>query len=684
MSWIVFVPELRPGREAADEARLEHGDGRISIAGAPAFAHPACAPGAKAPGLFGHTGPDSDLLALPDPSRLGLLWRDGMTVARELDLRTGILQQRFADGDACAVVRSFCCLARPGTYVLRADGDAALLGDGPPLRAPAPVAPSAEARDEPAPQGLQILSVAGVPGGAVVAAAQERDLQRLERLAFFAVDPYRVPGTGEAVAPLHEAQRAGFAALAAEQREAWARRWACCEVTIEGDDELQHAMRFALFHLNALVASEGEAGLGARGTTAHAYRGHVFWDSEVFVLPFFAATHPHAARAMLRYRARRLHAARANAARTGHRGARFPWESAARGDEVTPTAMQDNTGEVVRVLTGELEEHVTADIAWAAAHYLAWTGDQQFARGGGLALLVETARYWASRVQRDAAGTGHIRHVIGPDEYHEDVDDNAYTNVMARWNLRAAAAHVERYGSNVLRTEAHGWLEIADALIDGFDANTRLYEQFAGFFDLEPLLATDLGPRPLSAPAIVGYDATHGSQLIKQTDVLMLHLNVPDQVAPASLAPNLDFYEPRTTHESSLSPGSTAEALARAGRPDQALAWLRLGAMHDLAENAVPARAGLHLAALGNTWRVVAFGLMGLWPAADALRVAPRLPSGWEALEVRVRYRDTPVRLRATPDALTVYADAPIAIAVGETPPVTLNAGGTRLTSAPC
>ena len=134
-------PESRPGREAADGARLEHGDGRISIAGAPALEHPACSPGAKAPGLFGHTGPDSDLLALPDPSRLGLLWRDGMTVARELDLRTGVLQQRIADGDASAVVRSFCCLARPGTYVLRADGDAAVLGDGPPLRAPAPAAP---------------------------------------------------------------------------------------------------------------------------------------------------------------------------------------------------------------------------------------------------------------------------------------------------------------------------------------------------------------------------------------------------------------------------------------------------------------------------------------------------------------------------------------------------------------
>src|SRR4029079_13276760 len=123
-----------------------------------------------------------------------------------------------------------------------------------------------------------------------------------------------------------------------------------------------------------------------------------------------------AARALLRYRANRLHAARANAARSGHRGVRFPWESAALGDEVTPTTLVDHAGDVVRVLTGEMEEHVTADVAWAAAHYLAWTGDEHFARGAGLAVLWETPRYWASRVQLDDAGAGHIRHVIGPDE----------------------------------------------------------------------------------------------------------------------------------------------------------------------------------------------------------------------------------------------------------------------------
>ena len=281
----------------------------------------------------------------------------------------------------------------------------------------------------------------------------------------------------------------------------------------------------------------------------------MFWDADVFVLPFAAATHPTAARAMLRYRARRLAAARAYAAEHGHAGARFPWESAATGEEATPRTMIDHRGDEVEVLTGALEEHVTADVAWAADHYLAWTQDDDFARGDGMAILVETARYWHSRVQRDADGSCHIRDVIGPDEYHEHVDDNAYTNVMARWNLRAAAEHVGRYGGNVGEREMRDWLATAEAIVDGYDSRIGLYEQFSGFFGLEPLLATDVAERPFSGPRLLGYERTAGSQLVKQNDVLMLHLNVSQETAPGSLQPNVDFYEPRTSHESSLSPG---------------------------------------------------------------------------------------------------------------------------------
>src|SRR4051812_401710 len=244
-----------------------------------------------------------------------------------------------------------------------------------------------------------------------------------------------------------------------------------------------------MFHLISLIDPTGEAAVGARGTTGHVYGGHVFWDADVFVLPFAAATYPQAARAMLRYRARRLSAARVYATEYGYAGARFPWESAATGEEVAPRELVDHRGKVVEVRTGALEEHVTADVAWAAHHYLAWTGDEAFARGDGMAILVESARYWQSRVERDADGTCHIRDVIGPDEYHEHVDDKAYTVVMARWKLRAGAAHVNRYGGGVDQGELRDWLATADAIVDGYDPRTGLYEQFSGFYAREPLVA---------------------------------------------------------------------------------------------------------------------------------------------------------------------------------------------------
>jgi trehalose/maltose hydrolase-like predicted phosphorylase len=172
-----------------------------------------------------------------------------------------------------------------------------------------------------------------------------------------------------------------------------------------------------------------------------------------------------------------LTAARAHAQRTGRRGARFPWESADSGADVTPTSGYLG-GRVVPILTGELEEHVTADVAWAAAHYAEWCDDRSFLARAVAPLLMDTARYWASRCRVDPEGRAHIDRVIGPDEYHDSVDDNAYTNVMARWNLRAAAAVAGHSGSAA--SESRQWLKLAAQIVDGYDPSTGRYEQFAG------------------------------------------------------------------------------------------------------------------------------------------------------------------------------------------------------------
>lgn len=612
--WTLVVDGRDSRLERVDESLLSLADGRLGTRGAPTVAAGTATPSVVFAGIYDGEGAAAELAQLHDWTRLAAV-RRRPRVARTLELRTGLLRET---GPVTAL--RFSSLARPGTVALRAAGKPELLPRG---------------------------SRRTVAGAVAAAVSEHRHDGIFERLAAYA------PVEADASAALHDAERVGYEGLLREHREAWARRWAEADVVVEGDAELQRAIRFALFHLIASAGDEGEAAVGARGLSGPAYRGHVFWDSDVFVLPFLAATHPAAARAMLEYRIRRLPAAREAAQRLGCRGARFPWESAGDGVDVTPAWARLASGELVRIRTGELEEHIVGDVAWAAACYLDWTGDEAFAAGPGRELFVETARYWASRVRLDAQGRGHIYGVIGPDEYHEPVDDNAFTNVLARWNLRRAAAL-----DGVDGAERDKWLEIADALVDGFDAASGIYEQFAGFFELEPLVIEEIAPRrPIAADLLLGAERTAAAQVLKQADVLMLHHLLPDAVAADSLVPNLDFYEPRTAHGSSLSPAIHAALFARAGRYRPALEALRIAARIDLDDLTASTSGGLHLATIGGLWQALVFGFAGVRPKAGRLLVDPRLPTEWNALELGLRFRGQPLRLRV--DRHGVSAEGP-------------------------
>jgi trehalose/maltose hydrolase-like predicted phosphorylase len=600
-AWTLAIDGLDPRLERVHESLLAIADGRLGTRASPLLAHRAAEPGVLAAGVYGGTGSETELLSCPAWTTLPGELDDSSAVRRRLDLHTGVLRH---DGPVAAVALS--SLTRPGTVALR-------------VRAAPGVLPRAGQR----------VSRAGLTA-AIIDVPQDGGLDR--------VGAYAADEAG-ALAGASVALDLGFDRLLAEQREAWAARWARADVTIDGDPEVQLAVRLALFHLMASVADAGEAAVGARGLSGHGYRGHVFWDSDVFVLPFLAATHPSAARAMLEYRVRRLAAARAIAAERGRRGARFPWESAGTGFDVTPPQAHLPTGEVIRIATGESEEHIVADVAWAASCYLEWTGDATFGAGPGREILVETARYWASRIRLDAQGRAHIDGVIGPDEYHEAVDDNAFTNVMARWNLRRAAA--------LGGADAAQWLSLAERLVDGFDPATRRYEQFAGFYGLEPLLVSQIAPRrPIAADLLLGRDRVAGAQVIKQADVLMLHHLVPDEVATDSLGPNLDFYEPRTAHGSSLSPAIHASVLARAGRLPEALTALRIAARIDLDDLTGSTASGVHLATMGGLWQAIVFGFAGVRPRGSVLIVDPHLPPTWNAMQVRLCFRDIPFTLR--------------------------------------
>jgi len=657
--WTLTLEGVDPLLERVHETLLTLADGRVGTRGSLVAHEMGGDPAVLISGVYTRTGAEAHLLPGPRWSAIARKGTSPGPVRRVLDVRVGLLRQQIGPENRALDALMFSSLARPGTPVLRARGDLDRTALAPSLEPPH----SRVSYEEGDSDGSVWMLVSGRPGS--IAAAAHGDLRGpasdpvLDRVAAYEgltrgarADPRA------ALDRVRRAGRLGFDGLLCEHRRAWASRWEVADVMIEGDPELQLAVRLALFHLMASVPDKGEAAVGARGLSGRAYRGHVFWDSDVYVLPFLAATHPDAARAMLEFRVRRLPAAIRIARAQGRQGARFPWESAWSGQDVTPAEVRGPRGEPVPVLTGELEEHIVADVAWATACYVDWTADEAFAAGPGGELLVQTARWWASRIEQDEHGRGHILGVIGPDEYHERVNDNAYTNVMARWNLRRAADA----GADIVgEAERRQWLELADQLVDGYDPQTMIYEQFEGFHQLEPLLISEVAPqRPVAADMLLGAERTRKAQVVKQADVLMLHYLVPDEVATGSLEPNLDFYDPRTAHGSTLSPGVHAALLARAGRLQQALEMLRLTARIDLDDIGHMTAGGLHLAAMGSVWRALAFGFAGLRPVGDALAIDPLIPPGWEALELRVRFRDSRVRLRIYPDSVEAAADPPL------------------------
>lgn len=666
--WVIRLPQGHDEQRTA-EALGTLGNGWAAVRACQEEDGPGSSPLFAVGGVYTE---DDRLLAGPNWTALDLSREHGHhTDLRLLDLRTATLG-RVRDGRQRFRSLRFVSADRFYALALRAEGLPDRLDPGDPLRPP----PGASTFERTLEEGA---CLARTSSGSREIAMAGRDLVRdqpgcrvVERLAAWATGTTtgNRTATKEAQGRLEEMSSDGFDQMLARHRRAWAGRWADAEVVIEGGadaDGDQLAARFAVFHLLAAASDQGEAAVGARGLSGEAYNGHVFWDADVFVLPALAAIRPQAARAMLEYRVRRLPAARAAATAKGLRGARFPWESATDGSDVTPRSVRDAHGRPIRIFTGSHEEHIVADVAWAAHRYSSWTGDTEFLnRGPGRDLLADTARYWASRIRLDADGSGHLYGVMGPDEYHQVVDDNAYTNVMARWNLRQAAHLLAAHPRDAEEIrEATRWVALAEHLVDGWNPERGIYEQFAGYFDLEPLLVHQVAQPPVAIDVVLGPDRVAGSQLIKQADVLMLHHLIPDQVADGSLVACLRFYDPRTAHGSSLSPAITASLLARGDMADQALELFRLAARLDLDDVTATTAGGVHLATMGGVWQALAYGFLGLAAHGEDLVVDPRLPTAWSALTLHFRFRGRRMSVRATHERVTVSTDAPLGVRLG-------------------
>ena len=459
---------------------------------------------------------------------------------------------------------------------------------------------------------------------------------------------------------LRVARDLGWCGIVREHEAAWSKRWQASDLEVHGDPSAQQALRFAAYHLNSAAnPNDDRVSIGARALTGDDYHGHVFWDTEIYLLPFYVFTWPEAARALLMYRFHTLNGARAKAARMGWRGALYAWESADSGEEVTPDHVVGQDGRVIDILCGKQEQHISADVAYAVWQYWQATEDEGFLRDAGAEILLETGRFWFSRAELEADGYRHIRGVIGPDEYHETINDNAFTNVMARWNIRRAldvatllrerwpeywASLASRLGLS--DSELMQWRTVAETMATGFDPKSGLFEQCAGFFSLEDINLADYAGRTVPMDVVLGRERTQRSQVVKQADVVALLALLPEEFPGETAAANFRYYEPRCGHGSSLSAAMHGLAAARLGYSEMALRYFQQAAAIDLADTHVTIAGGLHIAALGGIWQLAVFGFAGLSLHGDGIALDPKLPSSWRSLGFGVQWRGRQLRLR--------------------------------------
>ena len=493
----------------------------------------------------------------------------------------------------------------------------------------------------------------------------------------------------EGLSVLRQARARCYEELLEESAARWTDYWNKNDVRVDSPDPMdQLGLRFALYHLNIMVKRDDpRVGIGAKGMTGEGYKGHSFWDTEMFLLPHYLLTDPPAARTLLAYRWRSLPGAFKKARENDWQGAMFPWESAWLTDgEVTPLfgAADVVTGQSIPILTGMLEHHITADVAWAVWLYYLATGDDDFMEKFGCDLLVNTACFWASRLEwkRDA-GRFEICNVIGPDEYKEHVDNNAFTNYLAAENLRVASLVIGR----MRRDWPAAWAALSarhdlTALAADFDGKRQkmylpaprpedgLVPQNDQYLQLEQVDLSRYKAQAGVSSIYEDYSPAQMNKLMvsKQADLVMLLRVMPDLFDPETRRKNFLFYESRTLHDSSLSHGQHCVLAAWMGLDEMALDLYRHAAAIDLGPNPSSSDEGIHSASMGNVWQCAVCGFAGLRWAGEQLVLENHLPASWKSLEFSLEWRGARLAVRLSHEegiqvrrlggsAITILAD---------------------------
>jgi alpha,alpha-trehalose phosphorylase len=458
---------------------------------------------------------------------------------------------------------------------------------------------------------------------------------------------------------LDRARELGVEGLQAGQRAELDDFWGRADVAVDGPARFQQATRWNLFQLHQASARAETTGIPAKGLTGQAYEGHYFWDTEIYVTPFLTYTEPRITRNLLRFREGMLPQARDRAAELSVPGALFPWRTI-NGEEASSY-----------YAAGTAQYHIDADIAYALKRYVDVRGDTGILVDLGAEILVSTARMWVGLGFMSAADDRfHIHGVTGPDEYTAVVNDNAFTNLMARRNLRFAAdvlswmeqEHPEESAALVRRLdirpdEIDGWRRCADAMYVPYDAERGIHPQDDSFLekDVWPFLTTPIDHYPL----LLNYHplVIYRHQVIKQADVVLAMFLLGDEFPIEQKRRNFDYYDPLTTGDSSLSACVQAILAAELGYEELAEEYFRYALLMDLADVNGNVVDGVHIASTGGVWMALIYGFGGMRDHGGVLRFDPRLPRSWRGLAFPLRFRERSLRVRLEVDRIALLLE---------------------------
>jgi alpha,alpha-trehalose phosphorylase len=453
---------------------------------------------------------------------------------------------------------------------------------------------------------------------------------------------------------LAQAREAGFEALCAGQAAYLADFWADADVEIAGDDALQQGIRFNQFHLLQSVGRDGRTNIAAKGVTGEGYEGHYFWDTEIYIFPFFLYTKPEIARKLLEYRYAGLEQARERARQMSHeRGALYPWRTIA-GSECS-----------AYFPAGTAQYHINADVAYSIKLYYEATGDLAYMAQAGAEIVLETARIWLGIGSYDRAGRFCINEVTGPDEYTALVNNNYYTNAMAQMHLRFAAdiadtvkrerpADFERIARAIGLSDGEiaEWRRAAGLMHLPYDAALGIHEQDDSFLSKK---VWDFAATPKeNYPLLLNYHpmVIYRHQVCKQADVVLALLLLSDQFTLEDKRRDFDYYEAVTTHDSSLSSCIFSIVASEVGYQDKAYDYFMETARLDLDDTHGNTHYGVHTAAMAGTWMGVAYGFAGMRTAGGALRFAPTLPTQWQHYQFKIQVRGALLQVRVDQEAV--------------------------------